>query len=89
MFRSIFFACFIAIFSNFTVASPVEINSASAESIANSLKGVGPSKAAAIVKYRDQFGPFKSVDELKNVKGIGQKVIDTNREDIKLVLNNP
>jgi len=63
---------------------PVNINSASAEEIAEALKGVGQSKAAAIVTYRDENGPFKHVDELVNVKGIGIRTVDINREYILL-----
>ena len=46
-------------------------NKASAQEIAESLKGVGLSKAEAIVNYRNENGPFKHMDELVNVKGIG------------------
>ena len=65
-------------------AQPVNVNSASAEEIAESLKGVGLSKAEAIVSYRDQHGGFKHVDELVNVKGIGIRTVDINREYIQL-----
>ena len=49
---------------------PVNVNSANAEEIAEALKGVGMSKAEAIVNYRNENGQFKHVDELVNVKGI-------------------
>jgi competence protein ComEA len=65
---------------------PVNINSATAEEIAEALKGVGLSKAAAIVAYRDEIGQFKHVDELVNVKGIGIRTVDINRDYI--LLNN-
>ena len=65
-------------------AQPVNVNSASAEEIAEALKGVGLSKAEAIVSYRDQHGLFKHVDELVNVKGIGIRTVDINREYIQL-----
>lgn len=63
---------------------PVNINAAGAEELAEALKGVGPSKATAIVSYRDENGPFKHVDELVNVKGIGIRTVDINREFILL-----
>jgi len=63
---------------------PVNVNSANAEEIAEALKGVGMSKAAAIVSYRSENGQFKHVDELVNVKGIGIRTVDINREYILL-----
>ena len=63
---------------------PVNVNSASAEEIAEALKGVGMSKAEAIVSYRSEHGQFKHVDELVNVKGIGIRTVDINREYILL-----
>ena len=65
-------------------AQPVNVNSASAEEIAESLKGVGLSKAAAIVAYRETNGQFKHMDELVNVKGIGIRTVDINRKYILL-----
>ena len=62
----------------------VNINTASAEEIANVLDGVGPSRAAAIVEYREQFGDFATVEELTAVSGIGIKVLDSNRDKILL-----
>ncbi len=63
---------------------PVNVNSASAENIAESLKGIGISKAEAIVEYRNANGKFKHIDELVNVKGIGIRTVDINREFILL-----
>jgi len=59
----------------------ININLASKEQL-QTLSGIGPSKADAIIKYREQHGPFKSVDELVNVNGIGQKTLDNFIEDI-------
>ena len=64
-------------------AGPVDINSADAKTLSKELKGVGPARAEAIIRYRTQHGPFKSVDELAMVKNIPQKVIDANRADIR------
>jgi competence protein ComEA len=52
----------------------VDINSAGASEL-EKLPGIGPSKAAAIIEYRNQHGPFKSVDELDNVPGIGPSTL--------------
>ena len=65
-------------------AQPVNVNSASAEDMAEALKGIGMSKAAAIVDYRNANGKFKHIDELVNVKGIGIRTVDINRELILL-----
>lgn len=65
-------------------ADPVDINSASAEQLSESLQGVGPAKAAAIVAYREQHGPFRSPQELTNVKGIGDSLLEKNQGLIKI-----
>lgn len=52
----------------------VNINSASVAEL-DAVKGITPKKAAAIVEYREQNGPFKSLDELKKVKGFGDKSV--------------
>lgn len=68
--------------SSAAVAAPVNINTADANAISENIKGVGPKKAEAIVAHRKSHGPFKSAQELINVKGIGQKTIDKNKENI-------
>jgi competence protein ComEA len=52
----------------------VNINTATPADL-DGVKGIGPSKAQAIVDYRTKNGPFKSLDDLKNVKGFGDKSI--------------
>jgi competence protein ComEA len=61
-------------------STPIDINTADATTLSQVMKGVGETKAAAIIAYRDQNGPFKSVDDLAMVQGIGQKTVDDNRE---------
>ncbi len=63
-------------------AGPVDINTADEETLARELKGIGLARARAIVAYRAEHGPFRSADDLALVKGVGQKVIDENRENI-------
>lgn len=63
-------------------AGPVNINTATAESLAVNIKGVGLKKAEAIIAYRHANGPFKSIDELVKVKGIGQKLIVNNKDNL-------
>ena len=65
-------------------AGPVDINKADAVTIAKELDRVGLAKAKAIVDYREKNGAFKSVDELRKVKGIGAKVLEQNRANIRL-----
>lgn len=64
--------------------TPVNVNSADAATIAASLNGIGTVKAQAIVDYRQKHGPFRSVDELAQVKGISQKLINRNRADLRV-----
>ena len=65
-------------------ATPVDVNHADAATIAGSLDGIGMSKAQAIVAWRDSHGAFKSVDDLRQVKGIGDKTLERNRDAIRL-----
>ena len=62
----------------------VNINTADAQSLSAGLKGIGPSKAAEIVKYRETYGSFASVDELSEVKGVGKSTIEKNRNVLTL-----
>lgn len=56
----------------------VSINSASAEDLARVMNGVGLKKAQAIVSYREEYGPFKTVDDLKQVPGMGSSLVERN-----------
>ena len=58
----------------------VDINTASAAELNQVLVNVGPSKAQAIIEHRQANGPFKSVEELALVKGIGLKTVERNRD---------
>ena len=60
----------------------VNINTADAAALADALVGVGQSKAAAIVAYRKEHGPFKSAEQLAEVKGIGDKLVQKNHDRI-------
>lgn len=66
------------------LAGPVNINTADAETISAELQGVGITKAIAIVEYRKANGPFRSVEALAQVKGIGERTVEINRENILL-----
>lgn len=64
---------------NFIIPLPVNINQASAEVLDLSLDGIGAKKAQAIVEYRVANGPFRSVEELAKVKGIGAGTLARNK----------
>ncbi|WP_070967427.1 ComEA family DNA-binding protein [Vibrio sonorensis] len=57
----------------------VNVNTASAEELAELLKGVGTKKAQEIVKYREEHGPYKDAIDLQKVKGIGSKLVSDNQ----------
>lgn len=67
---------------------PVDINAADSETLVDRLVGVGPHKAMAIVQHRQQHGPFKQVDDLADVKGIGRKLVEQNRSRLTVVPAN-
>ncbi len=62
----------------------VDINNASAEELDQVLVNVGPSKAQAIVAHREANGPFKSAEDLAQVKGIGLSTVERNRDLIEV-----
>lgn len=66
------------------IAITVNINQAGVDELATLLLGVGEAKATRIVAYRTENGPFKTVDDLAKVKGIGLTTVDKNRERILL-----
>ena len=61
--------------------TPININTASAAELAT-LKGIGPAKAQAIVDHREKNGQFKTVDDLKLVRGIGDKMLEQLRSHV-------
>ncbi len=65
-------------------AGPVDINTADASTLAKELNGVGPARAQAIVAYRNEHGPFKSVDDLALVKNMPRKLIEDNRDSLRV-----
>ena len=62
-------------------AAQVNLNTATTAQL-ETLNGIGAAKAEAIVDYRTAHGGFKSVDELAEVKGIGDKTVEKNREQM-------
>ncbi len=81
------FALFLVAPGLLLAATPVNITTADAAAIAKALDRIGQSKATAIVTYREAHGPFKKVDDLGHVKGIGKATIELNRSAILLADN--
>lgn len=76
--------CLLFLCGGVALAGPVDINSADAPTLAKELSGVGLKRAQSIVEYRQKHGPFRSVDELRLVKGIGPAAIERNRELLRV-----
>ncbi|MEQ8264231.1 helix-hairpin-helix domain-containing protein [Pseudohaliea sp.] len=66
------------------VPTTVNINSADAATLAEALSGVGSSRAEAIVRYREMYGPFETIEELAEVSGVGSATLERNRGRITL-----
>ncbi len=76
------FAIIFVFITAVAYAGPVNINTATADSLAANIKGVGKKKAEAIIAYRQANGPFKSAEELLKVKGIGPKLLVNNKDNL-------
>ncbi len=81
MLKSLFMALTILLFTVAAAWAALNINTADQKQL-QALAGVGPAKAAAIIEYRTANGPFKSVDDLAKVKGIGAKTLDSLRDEL-------
>ena len=73
-------ALVVLLMSSIAIAD-VNVNSATLDQL-EALPGIGPVKAQAIIDYRKANGPFKSVDDLKHVKGIGAKRLEKLRPEL-------
>jgi len=86
MFKKWLLSIFVALFLMSGLAfsaDKVNVNTASLEQL-QSIKGVGSSTAAAIIKYREKNGAFKQVEDLVNVKGIGSKKLEKLADQISV-----
>lgn len=62
----------------------VNINSASAEQLAQQLVGIGLKRAEAIVSFREEHGPFTQIEQLQDVPGIGAALLERNMSRLSL-----
>ncbi|MFH2135083.1 MAG: helix-hairpin-helix domain-containing protein [Pseudomonadota bacterium] len=77
--KKLLLSLLVLLFSGSLYAA-VDLNTASVEEL-QAVKGIGASKAEAIVQHRKQHGPFKRVEELDEVKGFGKKTVDRLRSE--------
>ena len=82
MLKSTVIALASLFFSTLALASPVNINTASAQEIADALNGIGMVKAQALIEYRQANGAFSTAEHIVDVRGIGPVTYEKNKEDI-------
>lgn len=74
-----------AVVSNKVVGKKIDLNKADLSSLIGSFKGIGKKRAEAIIAYRDSHQGFKSLEELAEVKGLGQHFVTANKEKLNEV----
>lgn len=84
MLKTLFLTLLLAAPVYLAAADKININTATKEELMSEIKGVGEKRAEAIIAYREQNGTFKSVEELANVSGVGQSIVDSNREALSV-----
>lgn len=77
------FRAALALAVSMAVAAAVDINTADAKTL-ETLTGIGPAKAQAIIDYRTKVGGFKTIEELKKVEGIGDKTFEAIKNEITI-----
>lgn len=82
--HAVLLSCLFGITALTANAATIDINTADATTLDRGLKGVGAKTAAAIVAYRTKHGPFKSVDDLVKVKGVGPATLEKNRAKLSV-----
>ena len=78
-----------SLFGSAAAADRININTADAATIDAALVNIGRSKAEAIVAYREEHGAFKSAEQLAQVKGIGLKTVEKNRDRLEFGAGTP
>ncbi len=83
MLKKLIFTLCVLFFAVGVALAGVNINTAGQEQF-QTLTGIGSAKAEAIIKYRESNGPFKTVDDLTNVPGIGDKTLEKLRDQLSV-----
>jgi competence protein ComEA len=73
----------VALMFSLPAFAAVDLNNASQAEL-ESVKGIGPSKAKAIIEYRKKNGNFKTIDDLDNVPGFGKKTVDAVKKEVSV-----
>ena len=79
--KTVILAALLSLSLSLSAAQAVNINTASKAELM-SVRGIGEKRAEAIIAYRDQNGPFKSVDDLESVQGVGPSILKDNRDGL-------
>lgn len=80
--KILLFPLFMLVAMNAT--AQVDINTADAAALAAAIDGVGEKKARTIIEYRETHGPFARVEDLAEIKGIGSKTVERNRDNLRV-----
>ena len=81
--KKLFAALALGMFLALPAWAAVDLNTAT-QSELESVRGIGPAKAKAIIEHREKHGPFKSVDDLANVKGFGPGSVAKMKPDLEV-----
>ena len=81
--RIVTFFCVLALMPILAFGAKININTASAQTLQR-LDGIGPSKAQAIIDYREHNNGFQTLADVTKVRGVGEHTLDVNRERIIL-----
>lgn len=81
IFRKTLLATLVFVPSLLFAGEMININTAGKEALMT-VKGIGEKRAEAIIVWREKHGPFKSVDDLEGINGIGKSIIEDNRKSL-------
>ncbi|MEA3384987.1 MAG: helix-hairpin-helix domain-containing protein [Thermodesulfobacteriota bacterium] len=83
MLKSLMASIILVLFLFISAFAAINLNTADKAAL-ESISGIGPAKASAIIKYRNEHGSFNSVQELLKVKGIGPKMLDKIKGQVEI-----